>query len=243
MEEVIEIINLKKSFDGKEVLKGINLTVAKGENVVVVGKSGQGKSVTIQCIAGMLTPDEGSIKVLGQEINELDEDELKAIRIRMGFLFQHAALYDSMTVRENLAFPLRAALKIKDRAEIEKRSIEALEAVGLADAIDKMPADLSGGQRKRMGLARTLIVNPEIILYDEPTTGLDTITSKEISQLIMDIRKRYGASSIIITHDMACARKTADRIVIMNDGQYIAEGSYTELENSPDEFINSFFKL
>lgn len=243
MEEVIEIINLKKSFDGKEVLKGINLTVAKGENVVVVGKSGQGKSVTIQCIAGMLTPDEGSIKVLGQEINELDEDELKAIRIRMGFLFQHAALYDSMTVRENLAFPLRAALKIKDRAEIEKRSIEALEAVGLADAIDKMPADLSGGQRKRMGLARTLIVNPEIILYDEPTTGLDTITSKEISQLIMDIRKRYGASSIIITHDMACARKTADRIIIMNDGQYIAEGSYTELENSPDEFINSFFKL
>ena len=243
MEEVIEIKNLKKSFEGKEVLKGINLTVTKGENVVVVGKSGQGKSVTIQCIAGMLTPDEGSIKVLGQEINELDEDELKAVRIRMGFLFQHAALYDSMTVRENLAFPLRAALKIKDRAEIEKRSIEALEAVGLADAIDKMPADLSGGQRKRMGLARTLIVNPEIILYDEPTTGLDTITSKEISQLIMDIRKRYGASSIIITHDMACAKKTADRIIIMNDGQYIAEGSYTELENSPDEFINSFFKL
>lgn len=243
MEEVIEIINLKKSFDGKEVLKGINLTVAKGENVAVVGKSGQGKSVTIQCIAGMLTPDEGSIKVLGQEISELNEDELKAIRIRMGFLFQHAALYDSMTVRENLAFPLKAALKIKDRAEIEKRSIEALEAVGLADAIDKMPADLSGGQRKRMWLARTLIVNPEIILYDEPTTGLDTITAKEISQLIMDIRNRYGASSIIITHDMACARKTADRIVVMNDGQYIAEGSYTELENSPDEFINSFFKL
>lgn len=243
MEEVIEIKNLKKSFDGKEVLKGINLTVTKGENVVVVGKSGQGKSVTIQCIAGMITPDDGSIKVLGQEINELDDDALKAVRIRMGFLFQHAALYDSMTVRENLAFPLRAALKIKDRAEIEKRSIDALEAVGLADAIDKMPADLSGGQRKRMGLARTLIVNPEIILYDEPTTGLDTITSKEISQLIMDIRKRYGASSIIITHDMACARKTADRIIIMNDGQYIAEGSYTELENSPDEFINSFFKL
>ena len=243
MEEVIEIKNLKKSFDGKEVLKGINLTVKKGENVVVIGKSGQGKSVTIQCIAGMLTPDEGSIKVLGQEINELNEDELKAIRIRMGFLFQHAALYDSMTVRENLAFPLKAALKIKDKAAIEKRSIEALEAVGLADAIDKMPADLSGGQRKRMGLARTLIVNPEIILYDEPTTGLDTITSKEISQLIMDIRNRYGASAIIITHDMACARKTADRIVIMNDGQYIAEGSYSELENSPDEFISSFFKI
>jgi phospholipid/cholesterol/gamma-HCH transport system ATP-binding protein len=243
MEEVITIKNLKKSFDGKEVLKGINLSVKKGENVVVVGKSGQGKSVTIQCIAGMITPDEGSVKVLGQEMSELDEDELKAIRIRMGFLFQHAALYDSMTVRENLAFPLKAALKIKDKTEIEKRSVEALEAVGLADAIDKMPADLSGGQRKRMGLARTLIVNPEIILYDEPTTGLDTITSKEISQLILDIRKRYGASSIIITHDMICARKTADRIVIMNDGQYIAEGTYAELENSPDGFINSFFKI
>jgi phospholipid/cholesterol/gamma-HCH transport system ATP-binding protein len=242
MEQVIEIKNLKKSFDGKEVLKGINLSVTKGENVVVIGKSGQGKSVTIQCIAGMIHPDEGSIKVLGEEINELNEEELKAIRIRMGFLFQHAALYDSMTIRENLAFPLKAALKIKDKAEIQRRSIEALEAVGLADAIDKMPAELSGGQRKRMGLARTLIVNPEIILYDEPTTGLDTVTSKEISQLIMDIKNRYRASSIIITHDMACARKTADRIVIMSEGKYIAEGSYEELENSPDEFINSFFK-
>ncbi len=243
MEKVIVIENLKKSFDGNEVLKGINLTVKKGENVVVIGKSGQGKSVTIQCIIGMISPDEGTIKVLGQEINELNEDELKAIRIRMGFLFQHAALYDSMTVRENLAFPLRAALRIKDAAEIERRSIEALEAVGLADAIDKMPADLSGGQRKRMALARTLIVNPEIILYDEPTTGLDTITSKEISQLILDIRDRYGASSIIVTHDMHCAKKTSDRIVVMNDGKYIAEGSYTELENSKDEFISSFFKL
>jgi phospholipid/cholesterol/gamma-HCH transport system ATP-binding protein len=225
------------------VLKGVNLSVNKGENVVVIGKSGQGKSVTIQCIAGMITPDEGTIKVLGKEINELGEDELKAIRIRMGFLFQHAALYDSMTVRDNLAFPLKQALKIKDKAEIKRRSEEALDAVGLSEAMDKMPADLSGGQRKRMGLARTLIVNPEIILYDEPTTGLDTITSKEISQLIMDIRQRYKASSIIITHDMACAKKTADRIVVMDDGKYIAEGSYTELENSTDEFINSFFKL
>ena len=243
MEEVVNIQNLKKSFDGKEVLKGVNLSLNKGENVVVIGKSGQGKSVTIQCIAGMITPDEGIIKVLGKEINELNEDELKDIRVRMGFLFQHAALYDSMTVRENLAFPLKQALKIKDKAEIKRRSEEALEAVGLADAIDKMPADLSGGQRKRMGLARTLIVNPEIILYDEPTTGLDTITSKEISQLILDIRERYKASSIIITHDMACAKKTADRIVVMDDGKYIAEGSYAELENSTDEFINSFFKL
>jgi phospholipid/cholesterol/gamma-HCH transport system ATP-binding protein len=243
MEKVIEITNLRKSFNGKEVLKGVELTVNKGENVVVLGKSGQGKSVTIECIVGMIQPDEGSIKVLGQEIGQLNEQQLKDIRIKIGFLFQHAALYDSMTVKENLAFPLRRVLKIKDSAEIEQRSMEALEAVGLADAIDKMPSDLSGGQRKRMGLARTLIVKPEIILYDEPTTGLDTITSKEISHLILDIREKYNASSIIITHDMSCARITADRIVIMNDGKYIAEGTYTELENSKDEFINSFFKL
>lgn len=243
MEKVIEINGLKKSFNNKQVLKGVDLTVDKGENLVVLGKSGQGKSVTIQCIVGMITQDEGSIKVLGKEIKELDEKQLKEIRGRIGFLFQHAALYDSMTVRENLAFPLKRVLKITDEAEIEQRSMEAMEAVGLADCIDKMPSDLSGGQRKRMGLARTLIVKPDIILYDEPTTGLDTITSKEISHLILDIRKKYNASSIIITHDMSCARITADRIVIMNDGKYIAEGTYEELENSNDEFINSFFKI
>lgn len=243
MEKVIEISGLWKSFNGNEVLKGLDLIVNKGENVVVLGRSGEGKSVTIQCIAGLLEPDEGIIKVLGQSIPDLTGTELKALRIRMGFLFQSAALYDSMSVRENLAFPLRAALKIKDAAEIKRRSEEVLEAVGLADAIDKMPSDLSGGQRKRMGLARTLIVNPEIILYDEPTTGLDTITSKEISQLIMDVRERYKATAIIITHDMNCARLTADRIMIMNNGKYIAEGSYDTLENSQDETVNSFFKI
>lgn len=243
MESVIEINNLKKSFNGKEVLKGINLSVSRGENLVVVGRSGEGKSVTIQCIAGMLVPDEGSVKVLGKEVNELEEEELKALRTRMGFLFQSAALYDSMSVRENLAFPLKAALKINDKAEIKRRSEEVLDAVGLGDAMDKMPSDLSGGQRKRMGLARTLIVNPEIILYDEPTTGLDTITSKEISHLILEVRERYKSTSIIITHDMHCAKLTADRIVIMGDGQYIAEGTYQELENSTDERVNSFFKL
>lgn len=243
MEEVIEIKNLKKSFNGTEVLKGINLSVGKGENLVVLGKSGQGKSVTIQCIVGMIIPDEGSIKVLGKEIGELDEQSLKEMRSHIGFLFQQAALYDSMTIRENLAFPLRRVLKVKDEDEIEKRSKEVLEAVGLEDSIDKMPSDLSGGQRKRMGLARTLIVKPEIILYDEPTTGLDTITSKEISHLILDIRKKYNSSSIIITHDMLCARITADRIIILNDGKVLAEGSYQELENSSDEFISSFFKL
>lgn len=242
MEPVIEIKGLKISFNGKAVLTGIDLTVNRGENLAIIGRSGEGKSVTIECIVGILTPDEGSIKVLGKEIGELDGPELKALLVQTGFLFQQSALYDSMTVRDNLAFPLIRVLHIKDAAEIEKRSVEALEAVGLSSAIDKMPSDLSGGQRKRMALARTLIVNPEIILYDEPTTGLDTITSKEISQLILDIRKKYKSTSIIITHDMACARITADRIVIINEGKIIAGGSYTELENSADPFISSFFK-
>lgn len=242
MENIIAVRDLKKSFNGKEVLKGISFTVSKGENLIIIGKSGEGKSVTVQCLVGMLPPDSGSCQVLGKEISELDEKALKEIRKKIGFLFQQSALYDSMTVRENLAFPLRRVLNIYDPAEIEQLSVEALEAVGLSDAIDKMPSDLSGGQRKRMGLARTLIVKPEIILYDEPTTGLDTITSKEISQLIMDVREKYKATSVIITHDMACARITSDRVLILKDGQNIAEDSYQTLENSSDSFISSFFK-
>ncbi len=242
METVIEIKDLKIAFNGKPVLTGINLTLCRGENLAIIGRSGEGKSVTIECIVGLLTPDEGTITVLGKDITNLDSDELKELLLHTGFLFQQSALYDSMTVRENLAFPLIRVLKISDEAEIEKRSVEALEAVGLAAAIDKMPSDLSGGQRKRMALARTLIVNPEIILYDEPTTGLDAITSKEISALIMDIRKKYKSSSIIITHDMSCAKITADRILIINEGKIIAGGTYKELENSSDPFIASFFK-
>lgn len=242
MEKVIEVNNLKKSFGNTEILSGISFTVNKGENVVILGKSGTGKSVTIKCIAGLLIQDEGSLKVFGREVKDLEEDKLKALRCRVGFLFQSAALYDSMTVRENLTFPLKKVLKIKDKAEIENRCIEVLKAVGLGDAIDKMPADLSGGMRKRMGLARTLIVKPEIILYDEPTTGLDTITSKEISQLILDMQEQYDASSVIITHDMSCAKITADRVLILHDGKCIAEGTYQELENSEDTFIRSFFK-
>lgn len=242
MEAVIEIKDLKKSFGGNVILKGINLTVNKGENVVILGKSGSGKSVTIKCIAGLLTQDEGSLKVLGEEVKDLKEDALKDLRCKIGFLFQGAALYDSMTVRENLVFPLKRVLKIKDEALIESRCIEVLEAVGLADSIDKMPADLSGGMRKRMGLARTLVVKPEIILYDEPTTGLDTITSKEISNLMLQIQKKYQATSVIITHDIPCAKITADRVLIIDDGVFIAEGTYDELENSEDEYIRSFFK-
>jgi phospholipid/cholesterol/gamma-HCH transport system ATP-binding protein len=240
-EVVIAIKGLKKSFGKKEVLKNINLEVHKGENVVVLGKSGQGKSVTIQCIVGLLTPDAGSLKVLGEEVPDISEKELKELRTKIGFLFQGAALYDSMTVRENLEFPLTRVLKLKDQREIDQRIDDVLDGVGLKDAIDKMPSDLSGGMRKRIGLARTLIVNPQIMLYDEPTTGLDPITSREISELIMNMQKKYKTTAIIITHDMDCARITADRIVIMNDGEYIAEGSYKELEKSDNELVREFF--
>lgn len=242
MEVVIEIKHLKKSFDSKEVLKDINLTVHRGENVVVLGRSGQGKSVTIQCIVGMLTPDSGTLKVFNEDVSALDEKELKDLRMKIGFLFQSGALYDSMTVRENLEFPLTRVLKIKDQADIDKRVAEVLEAVGLAEAADKMPADLSGGMRKRAGLARTLIIKPEIMLYDEPTTGLDPITSREISQLILNMQKKYKTTSIIITHDMECASITADRVVVMNDGEYIEEGTFEGLQKSKNKTVQSFFK-
>jgi phospholipid/cholesterol/gamma-HCH transport system ATP-binding protein len=239
---VIEVEHLKKAFGENKVLKDISLTLCKGENLVVLGRSGQGKSVAIQCIVGLLDYDDGSLKVFGKEIKELTDDELKEIRLKLGFLFQNGALYDSMTVRENLSFPLTRVLKMKDDGKITKEVEDVLDAVGLKDAIDKMPGDLSGGMRKRIGLARTLILKPAIMLYDEPTTGLDPITAKEISQLIMDLRKKYQTSSIIITHDMACAKITGDRILVLHDGKFIAKGSYEDLEKSQDELVNSFFK-
>ncbi|RYZ52081.1 MAG: ATP-binding cassette domain-containing protein [Sphingobacteriales bacterium] len=241
-EAVVSIRNLRKAFGTKVVLSDITMDLKKGENLVILGKSGQGKSVTIKCILGLLYPDSGSLKVFGEEVSALDEEGLKNLRIKTGFLFQSGALYDSMTVEKNLEFPLTRVLKLKDQKDIRNRIEEVLDSVGLLDAIDKMPSDLSGGMRKRIGLARTMILQPEIMLYDEPTTGLDPITSREISDLILLMQKKNRTSSIIITHDMECARITADRVLIMNDGKFIAEGNFEQLEQSKDQLVRSFFK-
>ena len=239
---VIKVNGLYKSF-GKNIpiLNGIDLTVQKGENLVVLGRSGSGKSVTIKCMVGLIKPDEGTVKLFDTDIASLNDDSLNVIRVKVGFLFQNSALYDSMTVRENLEFPLKRHFKKLSGAEVNSAVSDVLESVGLVEAIDKMPSELSGGMRKRIGLARTLILKPEIILYDEPTTGLDTITSREISELILEIQKKYKTTSVIITHDMACAKLTADRIVILKDGIITAEGSYEELEKSSDGWVRSFF--
>ena len=238
---IAEIEHLKKSFGSNDVLKDINIKIGKGKNLVVFGKSGSGKSVLIKCLVGLLEPDDGKVVLLGQNISDLEEEELNLLRKKIGFLFQSAALYDSMTVRENLEFPLRD-LKSKPNEEIETLVMEALKNVGLEAAIDKMPSELSGGMRKRVGLARTLILRPEIILYDEPTTGLDPITSKEISHLILDVQKKYNTASIIITHDVECARITANRMIIIKDGTSVAEGTFKELSESKDEWVRSFFE-
>jgi phospholipid/cholesterol/gamma-HCH transport system ATP-binding protein len=239
---VIRIAGLCKSFGkDKPVLKGVNLTVAPGENLVVLGKSGSGKSITIKCLVGLVTADSGAINVFGADITKLASKELNTLRLRIGFLFQNAALYDSMTVRQNLEFPLKRHSKALSLQQVNDAVMEALQSVGLAEAVDKMPSELSGGMRKRIGLARTLILGPEVMLYDEPTTGLDTITSREISELILSIQKKSKTSSMIITHDMACARLTGDRVVILKDGIIHAEGTYDVLEKSNDAWIRSFF--
>ena len=239
---IISIRGLHKSFGkNNDVLKGVDLQVKKGENLVVLGKSGSGKSICIKCIVGLVKADRGEINVLGTDITALNNKELNQVRLKIGFLFQNAALYDSMSVRQNLEFPLKRHFKKLTTIDVENSIIEALESVGLADAIDKMPSELSGGMRKRIGLARTLILKPEIILYDEPTTGLDTITSREISELILSVQKKHKTTSVIITHDMACARLTGDRVVVLREGVIAAEGSYEELEQSTDEGVRSFF--
>ena len=241
-ESVIAIQNLKKAFGDNVVLDDFNFRLNKGENVVVLGRSGSGKSVLIKCIIGLLEPDDGTIEVLGKNVSSLNLDELDQLRVKIGFLFQSNALYDSMTVRENLEFPLRRHWMNVAQSEVNKMVMEALENVGLADTVNMMPVELSGGMRKRIALARTLMLSPEIILYDEPTTGLDPITGREISELMNEIKEKYNTSSLIISHDMRCIKLTADRIVVLIDGKCYAEGTYQELERSGDKKVKQFFE-
>lgn len=241
-ETVVEVKNLSKSFGGNFVLKNFNFQLKKGENVVVLGKSGSGKSVFIKCLIGLMKPDSGSIQLFGQPIDTLDADGLDQLRAKIGFLFQSNALYDSMTVKENLEFPLRRHGAEKTKEESHQLIMDALSNVGLADTADMMPSELSGGMKKRIALARTLILKPEIILYDEPTTGLDPLTGREISNLIIAIQKKYATSSIIISHDMNCVKIVADRIVMLIDGRCYASGTYEELKNSSDKKISQFFE-
>lgn len=240
---VIEVNNLKISFGNQEVLKDISLKLFNGENLVVLGKSGSGKSVLIKCIVGLLIANNGTINVFGKNIKSFNTKEFDALRQKIGFLFQSGALYDSMTVKENLEFPLRRMKKKLTEKEIGAKVIEALENVGLADSVHKMPSQLSGGMRKRISLARTLVVDPMIMLYDEPTTGLDPVTSDEISSLIIEVQKKYKTSSLIITHDIRCALNTANRIMMLKDGEVYEVGEIADFENSNDPFIKSFFKL
>ena len=239
---VIRISDLCKSFGSNAVLKEFNLVVGKEENVVILGKSGVGKSVLIKCIVGLLRPDRGRIEVFGENIPELDHEALDRVRARVGFLFQSNALYDSMTVRANLEFPLRRHWIKISQPEVDGLVKEVLEDVGLGHTVDMMPDELSGGMRKRIALARTLILKPEIILYDEPTTGLDPVTGREISTLITDIQHRYHTASIIISHDMHCVRLTSDRIVVLINGKNYGEGSFEELSQSKDPLIHQFFE-
>ncbi|PKP34414.1 MAG: ABC transporter ATP-binding protein [Bacteroidetes bacterium HGW-Bacteroidetes-17] len=238
---VIEITNLRKSFGNQVILKDISLKLFDGENLVVLGKSGSGKSVLIKCIVGLLNSDGGTIKVFENNVTGLHRKELNELRKRIGFVFQSGALYDSMTVRQNLEFPLRRIKKNLSEKEITEKVKEVLENVGLPDALDKMPSQLSGGMRKRISLARTIVVDPMIMLYDEPTTGLDPVTSYEISSLINDVQKKYKTSSIIITHDIACARTNANRVIMLLDGKVYQEGKLESFETSFDPVIKSFF--
>jgi len=242
MDYVIEIENLKKAFEGKEILKGINLHLPREENLAVCGKSGIGKTVLIKCMVGLMQPDSGKINVLGKDMMNPSLKDLEFIRSKIGFVFQGSALYDSMSVRENLSFTLKRSAFTGSKTTITEKVEEVLESVGLVEAIDKMPAELSGGMKKRVGLARTLIKSPEIILYDEPTTGLDPATSMEISEMILDVRKTQKATSIIITHDMNCVRMTSDRILIIRDGLIYKEGTFEQLQSLDNSWVNSFFQ-
>ena len=241
---VIEIENLYKSFGANQVLKNFSMKVPKGKNLVILGKSGSGKSVLIKCIVSLITPDDGLIKIFGQDISNYSADSLDKLRARIGFLFQSNALYDSMTVRQNLEFPLRHHWNTDRREkDAEQAVLEVLEDVGLVHTVDMMPSELSGGMRKRIALARTLILQPEIILYDEPTTGLDPITGREISHLIVQVQKKYNATAIIISHDMNCIQITANSVIMLIEGRRYAEDTYANLQRYDDPKIHEFFSV
>jgi len=241
-EKVVEIKGLKKSFGDLKVLQGVDLDLYKGENLVVLGKSGSGKSVLIKIMVGLLKQDAGMMKVLGQEVSALNTKALNALRLKIGFSFQNSALYDSMTVRENMEFPLVRNVKNLTRGEITKKIEGLLDSVGLPQSINQMPSELSGGQKKRIGVARTLILNPEIMLYDEPTAGLDPITCNEINSLINEVRERFNTSSIVITHDLTCAKDTGDRVAVLLDGQFKSMGTFEEVfTHADDQRVKSFY--
>ncbi len=241
MTTVIQLRNIRKSFGPLPVLKGVDLDVFKGENVVVLGRSGSGKSVLIKIIAGLLRPDQGSVIVLDKEVDKLDTRELQALRTRIGFSFQSSALYDGMNVRANLEFPLVRNKRHLGRKEIDAAVAQVLDDVGLAQTINQMPSELSGGQRKRIGIARTLILQPEIMLYDEPTAGLDPVSSVEINDLINEVQERYNTSSVIITHDLTCAKSTGDRVVMLAEGYFLRQGSFEEVFDSADPRVKDFY--
>jgi phospholipid/cholesterol/gamma-HCH transport system ATP-binding protein len=240
-EVLISIRDLHKSFGDNHVLQGVNLDVCQGENLVVLGRSGTGKSVLIKIISGLLRADKGTVIVLGKDVSRLDEKQWSELRLKIGFSFQNSALYDSMTVRENLEFPLVRHQRSLKRKEINTAVETVLEAVGLSQTINQLPSELSGGQRKRIGIARTLILRPEVMLYDEPTAGLDPLTSGEINDLINEVQKRFNTTSIIITHDLTCAKATADRMTMLLDGRFVKQGSFEEVFATDDQRIKSFY--
>ncbi|MEZ0543020.1 ABC transporter ATP-binding protein [Fibrella arboris] len=240
-ESVIQIKDLHVAFGDNYVLRGVDLDLYKGENLVVLGRSGTGKSVLIKVLVGLLKPDSGSVTVLGQDVTALDSIDLDKLRLKVGFSFQNSALYDSMTVRENLEFPLVRNVRNLSRAEINKQVEEALDDVGLKQAINQVPSELSGGQRKRIGIARTLMLKPDIMLYDEPTAGLDPITCTEINHLINEVQERHGASSIVITHDLTCAKTVGDRVAMLFDGQFQRVGTFEEVFATDDERVQQFY--
>ncbi len=241
-EAVISIRGLSKSFGSNHVLRGVDFDLYRGENAVVLGRSGTGKSVLIRIIVGLLKPDAGTVTVFGKDVEAMNRKELAALRLKIGFLFQHNALYDSMTIGENLEFPLRRNEKGLAETEVRERVSSVLDAVGLSQTINQYPSELSGGQQKRISIARTLIMKPEIMLYDEPTSGLDPLTSGEINQLINDVQEKYKTSSIIITHDLTCAKMTGDRVFMLLDGQFVKNGNFEEVFSEPDKRIQGFYK-